>query len=207
MSQKRWESIAGRIALVGVLVSCASCGDKAGKGGGGAGTSNGILWNSQSGTGTTAGAPAGPRVLWVDPNSGLGASPPPPDPEDTRTYARPGKHHAVWHPTEPLPLKNAEGDDLLVLDAGQLGTGRLSKCKFKVDLAKKLVASGPTFRPADDLGTCWIAPFPDLLRQIDWRHLGVGFWQGQGRGNCWNAILAKNAGPVVTLPTNPLPLF
>jgi hypothetical protein len=124
--------------------------------------------------------------------------------QNARAHA---KHYAVWHPTVALPLKNAEGDDLLVLDAHHVGTGRIPKCKLKADLAKQLVASGPTFRTADDVATYWIANFPDLLRQVDWTHLGVGFWQGQGQGYYWNAIFAKNPGPDVTLPTIPIPHF
>src|SRR6185503_5849961 len=46
-----------------------------------------LLWNSTGGT--AAASVATGDVAWVDPNSGLGAPPPPPDPQDIRTYTKP----------------------------------------------------------------------------------------------------------------------
>jgi hypothetical protein len=124
--------------------------------------------------------------------------------QNARAHA---KHYAVWHPNVALPLKNAEGDDIWGVDAHHVATGRLTKCKLKVDLAKQLVASGMTYRTSDDVAGYWIATFPDLLRQVDWTHLGVGFWQGGGQGYYWNVVFAKNPGPDVTLPEVPIPHF
>ncbi len=78
----------GRLLAACAIVLAVSCG---GDDGGGGDTPNGsdILWFSQSGTGTTTGDGGAADLLWVDPNSGLGAPPPPPDPQDIRTYTRP----------------------------------------------------------------------------------------------------------------------
>jgi hypothetical protein len=71
-----------------LLLLAVSCGGDSGSGGGGGADSSGILWNTQSATGTGGGTePA--SVLWVDPNSGIGGPPAPPDPQDIRTYTRP----------------------------------------------------------------------------------------------------------------------
>jgi hypothetical protein len=262
----------GRILLVGFLALGVSCGDRAGKGGSGA-ASTGVLWNSPSGSGQGGGV-APSATLWVDPNSGLGAPPPPADPQDVRTYTRPdiyilgnrhplltevttrnmpgiiiqedratvllntfryneyvrlmgapvpvnarlteypifrqsarahAKHYAMWHPGVALPLVNAEGDDINA--GGVVPKGRLAKCQTKVDLVTQLKASGPTFRTADDAANYWIKTFPAVVTQIDWTHMGVGFWQGGGQGFYWNVIFAKNPKPVLTLPTQPFPLF
>jgi hypothetical protein len=135
------------------------------------------------------------------------------------------KHYAVWHPTLPLPLTNAEGDSIFyIAPAGGAGTeiapdatklkgakgeGRLFKCLINVDLAGQLVASGVAYRSADDTATYFIATFPDFLRLIDWTHIGVGFWEAPGtsQGHYWNVVVAKNPKPRVTQPTIPLPIF
>src|SRR5262245_38782937 len=80
-------SPAVRILLAALFVSAVSCGGD-GSGSGGGGASDGILWNSQSGT-SGGGSTAPTDVLWVDPNSGIGGPPPPLDPQDIRTYTRP----------------------------------------------------------------------------------------------------------------------
>src|SRR4051794_26014846 len=76
----------GKLLVVGMLLAGVSCGDSGGGGGGKAANSD-LLWNSTGGS-PPAGVPTG-DVTWVDPNSGLGAPPPPPDPQDIRTYTKP----------------------------------------------------------------------------------------------------------------------
>ena len=49
--------------------------------------------------------------------------------QNARAHA---KHYAVWHPNVPIPLINAEGDD--INGGGVAPKGRLAKSQIKVDL-------------------------------------------------------------------------
>jgi hypothetical protein len=88
---------AGRVVLaVCLLAVIPACG---GSGGGAGSSSTPLFWNTQGGTGATTGTGEGGN-LWNDPNSGIGAAPPPNDPTDIRTYTAPdiyilGNHHPL----------------------------------------------------------------------------------------------------------------
>ena len=62
-----WLPWVGRLAALLVAVVIPACGS-----GGTGGQGGGLLWQSQSGTGTTSN---GQPVGWIDPNSGLGGGP------------------------------------------------------------------------------------------------------------------------------------
>jgi len=70
MSTKRIWAWTGRLLALLAAVIIPACGNTGSPGGA---NPNGILWNSQGTGAPTGGAPGG-TSLWVDPNSGLGAS-------------------------------------------------------------------------------------------------------------------------------------
>src|ERR1051325_6565284 len=64
---RMWATWTGRLAALLVAVVIPACGS----GNGGQRPNSALLWQSQSGTGVSVGAPSWQR-LWVDPNTGLG---------------------------------------------------------------------------------------------------------------------------------------
>jgi hypothetical protein len=70
MATKRVWAWTGRLAALLAAVIIPACGSTGSPGGA---NPNGIIWNSQA-TGTPSGGTPGGGLLWVDPNSGLGAS-------------------------------------------------------------------------------------------------------------------------------------
>lgn len=112
------------------------------------------------------------------------------------------KHYAVWHPIGPLPVVNAEGDDV---------NGRLTKCKLTATAIQEMLASGPTYKSSDDVAAFWIATYggtilkPGLLLQTNWINLTVGFWQ-EGGGTedfYWSGILGQDVNAIVITPVLP----
>jgi hypothetical protein len=140
---------------------------------------------------------------------------------DLRKNARAhAKHYALHHPTGPLPLVNAEGDNVVNngtgitrvqpnnSTAGATRTnGRLPKSFIDVDMAGQLVASGTSLGIPDRVFTQWITNNAAFLLRVNWTHLGVGYWSSSGSTELhyWNAVYAEN--PRAMAPTQAIPII
>lgn len=99
------------------------------------------------------------------------------------------KHFALYH-AGPFSAANAEGDSL---NAGGVGpAGRLAKTGITVGGAVEILVSGPAYPDYISASNYIQGQYGEALTNLQWTHIGCGYWRGGSQEHYWSVILARN---------------
>jgi hypothetical protein len=102
------------------------------------------------------------------------------------------KHYSFYHPG-PIGNANPEGDS--VGTGGVAPAGRLAKCKMTTGGVTQLTVSGQGYSDYNAAAAYFTANFREALVNLQWTHIGCGYWTGGSEQYYWTVILARNPTP------------
>jgi hypothetical protein len=102
------------------------------------------------------------------------------------------KHYSLYHPGA-MALTNPEGDQ--VNSGGVAPAGRLAKTKIHAAAVQELVVSGMGYADYAAAAAFFTGNYGNVLTDLQWTHLGCGYWTGGSEKYYWSVILAKTPTP------------
>lgn len=102
------------------------------------------------------------------------------------------KHFALFHPG-PFAEANPEGDRLT--GGGVAPQGRLAKTGIATGGAVEFRLAGPQYPDFTSAASTVTGAFGNELVDLDYTHIGVGYWTGGSQQHYWCIILARNPTP------------
>lgn len=102
------------------------------------------------------------------------------------------KHFALYH-AGPFSAANPEGDT--VNGGGVAPPGRLAKCGITTTGAVEILVSGPAYPDYISVSNYIQGQYGEALTNLQWTHIGCGYWTGGSQEYYWSVILARNPQP------------
>jgi len=110
----------------------------------------------------------------------------------TRSARANSKHFSFYHPGA-IANVNPEGDE--VNSGGVAPAGRLAKGRIAAPAVRQLVVSGQGYSDYNAAAAYFVSNFGNVLTDLQWTHLGCGYWTGGSEQYYWTVILAKTPTP------------